>query len=194
MDLTQGELKQLKPGDFVVLDSCTLQPGENKGRVMLTVNQRPFMRGKIKEGTLKLLESPVLETGATMDREEAYSDKSEEGEEEDISYDEEIDFGEEESEIEELAEEPVEAEEAPAAKKTDTLAKLSPDTLPMTIVIEVGRLQLTLQKLLELQPGSLLELDLTTQSGVDLVVNGKKIGRGELLAIGEVLGVRILEI
>lgn len=192
VNLTQGELKRLKPGDFVILDSCTLQP-DLKGRVMLTVNDRPFMRGKLKEDSLKLLEFPVLEPGASMEREEeeVYSEEPGEGEEENLDFgEEEIDFGEG-SELEELEEAP---KEKPAPVKAEAIAKLSPETLPMTLVIEAGRLQLTLQKLLELQPGSMLELDLTPQSGVDLVVNGKKIGKGELIAIGDVLGVRILEI
>jgi flagellar motor switch protein FliN len=204
VELTQEELKQLKAGDFLILDSCTLQPGDNKGRVMLMVNQQPFMRGKIKDGTLKLLEFPVLEAGAAMANDDEPKEEEpieEEPESEEAEPDlEELDFEEQEFseieglELEQKAEVEKEIEAEPAAEPTAALAKISPETLPITIVVEVGRLQITLQKLLELQPGSILELDLSPQSGVDLMVNGKRIGRGELLAIGETLGVRILEI
>ena len=50
------------------------------------------------------------------------------------------------------------------------------------------------RKLLELRPGNLLELDVHPDSPISLVTNGKSIARGELIRVGEVLGVRILEI
>jgi len=53
---------------------------------------------------------------------------------------------------------------------------------------------MTVQTLLDLNPGNLLELDVHPESGVDLVVNGSRIGKGELLQIGDTLGVRILEL
>lgn len=96
------------------------------------------------------------------------------------------------------SEEKAEDEEAPEEESTVPVVKekklFSPATLPMNIVVEVGRLQMSLQKLLELQPGNLLELNLRPESGVDLVVNGKRIAKGELLLIGDALGVRILDI
>jgi len=70
---------------------------------------------------------------------------------------------------------------------------LTVDSLPLTIVIEVGRIQISVRKLLEMQIGDLLELDLDPDSGVDLVVNGVVVGKGELLKIGETLGVRLLD-
>lgn len=70
---------------------------------------------------------------------------------------------------------------------------LTVDSLPLTIVIEVGRIQISVRKLLEMQTGDLLELDLNPDSGVDLVVNGVVIGKGELLKVGETLGVRLLD-
>jgi len=193
--LSPQEWRELKAGDFVILDSCTLQPGDNKGRVMLTVNQRPFMRGKLKDGQLKLLESVALVTGAVMESEKRPEEESEIEEDLPVEEEGEIDLSEEmESEIEEALPQEKGAPEEQQVRVKESLAKLSPETLPMTIVIEVGRIQMPLQKLLELQPGTLLDIDVSLQSGVDLVVNGKKIGKGELLAIGETLGVRITDI
>lgn len=82
-------------------------------------------------------------------------------------------------------------------EKAPTIANVPPgksDDIPLSVVIEVGRLQMTVQKLLSLQPGNMLELDTRPEDAVDLVVNGKCIGKGELLLVGETLGVRILEI
>ena len=53
---------------------------------------------------------------------------------------------------------------------------------------------MSMQKLMEIEPGNTLELDVHPENGVDLVVNGRRIGKGELLRIGESLGVRILDI
>jgi flagellar motor switch protein FliN/FliY len=68
------------------------------------------------------------------------------------------------------------------------------DDIPLNVIVEVGRLQMSIKKLLELQPGNMLELDIHPEAGVDLVVNGKRIARGELLRVGEVLGIRIVEL
>lgn len=194
--LSPLEWRELKVGDFVVLDSCSLQPGDNKGRVMLTVNQRQFMRGKLKDGQLKLLESVALVTGATMEGEEKEPVEEEVEEVFEVEEDSDIDLSEETpSEIEEHHDEGEEKVEPEAkADIKEGLAKISAETLPMTIIIEVGRVQMPLQELLELQPGSLINLDISPQSGVDLVINGKKVGKGELLMIGETLGVRILDL
>lgn len=68
------------------------------------------------------------------------------------------------------------------------------EELPIQLTIEVGRLKMTGKELLNLAPGNLLKLDTTPESGVDLVINGKKVGRGELIRLGETLGVRIISL
>jgi flagellar motor switch protein FliN/FliY len=79
-------------------------------------------------------------------------------------------------------------------KTTISNTPLSVDDIPLSVVIEVGRIQMSVKKLLELQPGNMLELDLHPDSGIDMVVNGRRIARGELLKIGDALGIRILEL
>lgn len=69
----------------------------------------------------------------------------------------------------------------------------SPQEIPLTISVEIGVFQMSIKKLLELAPGNLIELGLHPENGVDLVYNGKCIARGELLRIGDRLGVRIIE-
>ena len=46
---------------------------------------------------------------------------------------------------------------------------------------------------MDLKPGNLSELNVHPESGIDLIVNGSRIAKGELLQIGETLGVRITE-
>ncbi len=66
--------------------------------------------------------------------------------------------------------------------------------LPITLVVEIGRIQMSIQKLMELQPGNTLDLNIHPENGVDLVVNGRRIGKGELIKLGETLGIRLLDI
>ena len=71
---------------------------------------------------------------------------------------------------------------------------VTPSDIPVCLAVEVAQLRLSVQKLLDLQPGNLLDLNISVENGVNLVVNGKIIGRGEMIKVGETLGVRILEI
>jgi len=62
------------------------------------------------------------------------------------------------------------------------------------ISAEVGLVKISLQKLLHLQPGMMLDLVMSPELGVDLTVEGKKVGKGELLKLGETVGIRILDV
>ncbi len=66
--------------------------------------------------------------------------------------------------------------------------------LPITVAVEFARLKITLDKLMSLNPGNMLELPIHPDQGVALTVNGQKVGRAELVHLGETLGLRILEI
>lgn len=80
----------------------------------------------------------------------------------------------------------------PVSSKKQTPVKK--EKLPISIRIEVGRIEMPVKQLLDLKPGNLLELDVTPEEGVNLVVNGKLVGKGELLQVGETLGVRVLDL
>jgi flagellar motor switch protein FliN len=71
---------------------------------------------------------------------------------------------------------------------------VSPADIPVILKVELDRVNMTADRLLHLQPGNFLELHRTLEQGVDLVVNGEKIGRGELIRIGEAIGVRVTEL
>lgn len=64
--------------------------------------------------------------------------------------------------------------------------------LQLKLVCQVGSLELSLAQLRELGVGSLLQLNAQTPGAVDLMVNGRRVGQGELLKIGDGLGVRLL--
>ncbi|WP_434681729.1 type III secretion system cytoplasmic ring protein SctQ [Pseudomonas sp. D4-18] len=70
---------------------------------------------------------------------------------------------------------------------------VSLDDLPIKLVCQIGSVELSLAQVREMGPGSLLQLGSTAHDGVDLMVNGRRVGRGELVTIGDGLGVRLLE-
>ena len=66
--------------------------------------------------------------------------------------------------------------------------------LPVTIVVEAARYKITLDKLMNLQPGNILDLAVHPERGVDLTVNGEIFAKAELMQIGDSLGVKITKI
>jgi type III secretion system YscQ/HrcQ family protein len=93
---------------------------------------------------------------------------------------------------------PEEKEEEDEEIEQDTHATKNhltlPKDIPFSIVVEVGHLTMSLEKLLALQPGNILETSVRPEQGVYLTVQGKKIAKGELVKIGDVLGVKILNL
>ena len=64
----------------------------------------------------------------------------------------------------------------------------------MTLTAEIGRTRLPVRQVLDLVPGSVLELDRAAGAPADLMVNGRLIARGEVVVIDEDYGIRITEI
>ncbi|WP_070885072.1 type III secretion system cytoplasmic ring protein SctQ [Pseudomonas argentinensis] len=65
------------------------------------------------------------------------------------------------------------------------------DDVPLTVVCQIGSLEMPLGQLRELGEGSVLALPDADVQRVELLVNGRCVGRGELVAIGDGLGVRL---
>jgi flagellar motor switch protein FliN/FliY len=63
--------------------------------------------------------------------------------------------------------------------------------VPIEVVIELGQTELSIRRILEIGPGSIIELDRMAGEPVDLVVNDKVIARGEVVVIEENFGIRI---
>ena len=66
--------------------------------------------------------------------------------------------------------------------------------VPLQVTVELGRTQLRIRNVLELVPGSIVELDKLAGEPVDVLVNGKQIARGEVVVIDEEFGVRITDV
>ncbi|MGL4348897.1 MAG: type III secretion system cytoplasmic ring protein SctQ [Chlamydiales bacterium] len=88
---------------------------------------------------------------------------------------------------------PKEVEEENSSPKQKKSAE-SLREIPLLIRVEIARISLTMEKLLQLSPGDFLELGISTNDPVYLNVNGQRIGSGELLQLEDRVGIRILNI
>lgn len=66
--------------------------------------------------------------------------------------------------------------------------------IPLNVTVELGRTKKLIKDILELNEGSIIELDKLAGEPVDILVNGKFIAKGEVVVIDENFGVRILDI
>lgn len=67
--------------------------------------------------------------------------------------------------------------------------------LELPVQVELGRVEVAIQELLELAPGSVLELDKAVGEPVEVYIAGKLIAKGEIVVVlGDRLGVRITEL
>jgi len=66
--------------------------------------------------------------------------------------------------------------------------------VPLEITVELGRTVKTIKDILEISPGSIVELNKIAGEPVDILVNGKFIAKGEVVVIDDNFGVRITEI
>ncbi|GGZ03816.1 flagellar motor switch protein FliN [Novosphingobium colocasiae] len=62
------------------------------------------------------------------------------------------------------------------------------------LTVELGRTQMTLKEIMTLGPESLVVLDRMTDELLDVMVNGKAIARGEVVAHNGRFGLRIVEL
>jgi flagellar motor switch protein FliN/FliY len=66
--------------------------------------------------------------------------------------------------------------------------------VPVSLSVEIGRATMTVRETLGIGPGSLITLNKLAGEPVDLLVNGKRIARGEVVAIDEQFGLRVTEV
>jgi len=64
----------------------------------------------------------------------------------------------------------------------------------LQVVVELGRTRMPLRQVLDLQQGSVVELDRLAGDAVDVYVNERLIARGEVVVVDDKFGVRITEL
>ena len=79
----------------------------------------------------------------------------------------------------------------------DSLADSNLDMIldiPVTVAVEIGRSKVTINNLLKLNQGSVVELDRLAGEPMDVNVNGTLIAHGEVVVVNEKFGIRLTDI
>lgn len=208
-----SEFSSLKEGDFITLDRCSIDPDSGHGNISFCLKQKLIFRGKIKEGQIKILEYPFDTIGDlnTMNDEPkipensypvpekpaipeplSTSKPSENPSEQEAGSDtnpwiepglpplgEEASAGISRPDIQE-----------PVMKKTGSNLK-NPGDISLDVHVELGRLEITAEKLLNLAPGQILDLGIHVEQGVSCMVGDTKVASGQLVKLGDLIGVRL---
>ena len=66
--------------------------------------------------------------------------------------------------------------------------------VPVEISVEIGRARMTIGEAMSLAQGSVVALERMAGEPVDLLVNGRLVARGEVIAIDEQFGLRVTEV
>lgn len=85
----------------------------------------------------------------------------------------------------------------------DTSSSLNPEEhsrlesildIPVTISMEVGRSKINIRNLLQLNQGSVVELDRVAGEPLDVLVNGTLIAHGEVVVVNDKFGIRLTDV
>jgi len=88
----------------------------------------------------------------------------------------------------------------PQATATDnTSLENNPDLevvldIPVKVAMEVGATQISIRNLLQLNQGSVIELDRLAGEPLDVLVNGTLIAHGEVVVVNEKFGIRVTDV
>lgn len=83
----------------------------------------------------------------------------------------------------------------PAAGPSDGEIKMdSILDVPVTISMEIGRTRINIRNLLQLNQGSVVELDRLAGEPMDVLINGTLIAQGEVVVVNEKFGIRLTDI
>ena len=66
--------------------------------------------------------------------------------------------------------------------------------VPLEVAVEIGRTKMTVGEALAIVPGSVIMLQRQAGEPVDLLVNGRRVARGEVVAVDEEFGLRVTEV
>jgi len=85
----------------------------------------------------------------------------------------------------------------PDAPEATTNRELNLDVvldIPVTLSMEVGRSRISIRNLLQLNQGSVVELERSTGEPLDVYVNGTLIAHGEVVVVNDKFGIRLTDV
>ncbi len=66
--------------------------------------------------------------------------------------------------------------------------------IPVTIAMEIGRTKISIRNLLQLNQGSVVELDRLAGEPMDVLVNNTLVAHGEVVVVNEKFGIRLTDV
>lgn len=84
-------------------------------------------------------------------------------------------------------------EEAGSGRKGETSLDVILD-IPVTLSMEIGRARISIQNLLQLARGAVVELDRMAGEPLDVLVNGTLVAHGEVVVVNDKFGVRLSDV
>ncbi len=87
--------------------------------------------------------------------------------------------------------EDLQAEPAAAPREVNLDAILD---IPVNLSMEIGRTRINIRHLLQLNQGSVVELDRLAGEPLDVLVNGTLIAHGEVVVVNEKFGIRLTDV
>ena len=66
--------------------------------------------------------------------------------------------------------------------------------VPVTLSMEIGRTKISIRNLLQLNQGSVVELDRLAGEPLDVLVNGTLIAHGEVVVVNDKYGIRLTDV
>jgi type III secretion system YscQ/HrcQ family protein len=82
----------------------------------------------------------------------------------------------------------------PITRQDPQPGPISLSDVPVTLVVELGRVNLPLHRLADLKPGDVLELGRHPREPIELTSGGRLVARGELVQVDTELGVRVTQV
>ena len=79
----------------------------------------------------------------------------------------------------------------------ETAADIKLDAIldvPVTVSMEIGRTRINIRNLLQLNQGSVVELDRLAGEPMDVLINGTLVAKGEVVVVNEKFGIRLTDI
>ena len=66
--------------------------------------------------------------------------------------------------------------------------------IPVTVSMEIGRAKISIRNLLQLNQGSVVELDRLAGESLDVLANGTLIAHGEVVVVNDKFGIRLTDV
>ena len=219
VSLTEKELKELEEGDFLLLHNSFYSPSKKKGSFQMRVGRSPLFQVKKQKDGIKILDYLYFYNEENMDENEENPPIGDKFEDDFTDFDEDLDdvdeFDETSDDLDKADEEldeqiqneakaaaeplPEEAPPPPIDEKDTELEvdesfvapeKTNLSEIPLTIQMEIARFTISLEELKKMSPGFKLPVNINPAQ-VNLMISGKSIGTGEIIEIGDAIGVKI---